>query len=40
VPVPLPSWGMGISNANSTSGMNWFTGSSLGSLPGVKRLVR
>src|SRR5262249_8592 len=30
----------GESNENSTRGTSWFSGSSLGSLPGVKRLVR
>src|SRR5262249_48004986 len=28
------------SNENSTRGTSWFSGSSFGSLPGVKRLVR
>ena len=30
----------GESNENSMRGTNWFNGSSFGSLPGVKRLVR
>src|SRR5262245_23709652 len=30
----------GESNENSTKGTSWFNGSSFGSLPGVKRLVR